>query len=47
MVTDTLPFRYAHYHSPGDTADKLDFDRMARVVQGIEHVVAGLVDDDR
>jgi hypothetical protein len=43
MVTDTAPFRYPHYHSASDTPDKLDYDRMARVVDGVERVVAGWV----
>jgi Zn-dependent M28 family amino/carboxypeptidase len=40
MVTDTAPFRYPHYHTPDDTADKLDYDRMARVVAGLADVLA-------
>jgi hypothetical protein len=39
MVTDTAPFRYPHYHTPEDTADKLDFERTARVVAGLERVI--------
>ena len=39
MITDTAPFRYPHYHEPTDTADKLDYDSMARVVVGLEHVI--------
>ncbi|HEV3028441.1 MAG TPA: M28 family peptidase [Planctomycetota bacterium] len=39
MVTDTAPFRYPHYHLPGDTPDKIDYDRCARVVDGVEEVV--------
>lgn len=42
MVTDTAPFRYAHYHTPSDTPDKLLYDRMARVVAGILRVVEDL-----
>lgn len=42
MVTDTAPFRYPHYHTENDTPDKLDYERMARVVAGIERVVAEL-----
>jgi hypothetical protein len=42
MITDTAPFRNPHYHRPTDTADKLDFERMARTVAGLEHVVAEL-----
>ena len=43
MVTDTAMFRYPHYHDPEDTIDKLDFERMARVVRGLEKVVGELV----
>lgn len=39
MVTDTAPFRTPYYHTPGDTPDKLDFDRMTRVVAGMTQVV--------
>lgn len=42
MVTDTAPFRYPHYHLESDTVDKLDFLRMARVVKGLEELVAEL-----
>jgi hypothetical protein len=40
MVTDTAPFRYAEYHTSGDTWEKLDYERMARVVTGLADVVA-------
>ena len=42
MVTDTAPFRFPHYHRRGDTPDKIDFDRSARVVAGLEQVVRDL-----
>jgi len=42
MVTDTAPFRYPHYHSSTDTPDKLDYDRFALVVSGLEKVIAEL-----
>ncbi len=42
MVTDTAPFRYPHYHTPQDTPDKLDYERLARVVKGLEGVVRDL-----
>jgi hypothetical protein len=42
MVTDTANFRYPYYHTPEDTVDKIDFERMARVVRGLGSVVAQL-----
>jgi len=42
MVTDTAPYRYPHYHQVTDTPDKLDYDRLARVVDGLTHVVVEL-----
>jgi hypothetical protein len=42
MVTDTAPFRNTHYHRASDTPDKLDYDRLARAVRGLEDVVAEL-----
>mgnify|MGYP005847466729 CR=1 FL=1 len=35
MVTDTALYRYPHYHSAEDTPDKLDYARLARVVEGL------------
>jgi Zn-dependent M28 family amino/carboxypeptidase len=40
MITDTAPYRYPYYHTPHDTPDKIDGARLARVVGGMEHVVA-------
>jgi Iap family predicted aminopeptidase len=42
MVTDTAPFRYPYYHSADDTPDKLDYDRFALVVSGMEKVIENL-----
>ena len=42
MVTDTAPFRYPHYHAASDTPDKLDYDRFALVVSGMQKVIADL-----
>ena len=42
MVTDTAPFRYPYYHTANDTVDKVSFDRMARVVEGIHRLVEEL-----
>ena len=43
MVTDTAPFRYAHYHAVSDMPDKIDYDRLARLVTGIESVIEELI----
>ena len=43
MITDTAPFRYPHYHAATDTPDKLDYDRFALVVSGVEKIIEGLV----
>lgn len=42
MVTDTAPYRYPHYHTAQDTPDKVDYERLALVVKGIEYVVRDL-----
>jgi hypothetical protein len=42
MVTDTALFRYAHYHMPHDTPDKVDYERTAQVVAGLARVVEEL-----
>jgi hypothetical protein len=39
MITDTALFRYPHYHRPTDTPDKVDVEKLARVVKGIERVI--------
>jgi len=43
MVTDTAPYRYPHYHSAGDTPDKVDYERLARVVTGLHRMLRDLV----
>ena len=45
MITDTAPFRYKYYHKPGDTPDKLDFDRMTLVVDALPSVIKALTDE--
>jgi hypothetical protein len=42
MVTDSALFRYPYYHKRDDTADKVNFDRTARVVEGLSQVVQRL-----
>jgi len=39
MITDTAPYRYPYYHSPDDTPDKIDYEKMVYVVQGIEKML--------
>ena len=39
MITDTAPFRYPHYHTAADSPDKVDYDRLARVISGLEQVI--------
>lgn len=46
MITDTAFYRYPHYHRASDTPDKLDYDRLARVVDGLISVVAELAEGD-
>jgi hypothetical protein len=43
MVTDTAPFRYPFYHTMKDTPDQVNYDRLARVVSGLERVIEELV----
>ncbi len=47
MVTDTAPFRYPHYHTAGDTPDKINYERMARLVTGLEKVIRDLVNSSQ
>jgi Zn-dependent M28 family amino/carboxypeptidase len=42
MVTDTAPYRYPHYHSGEDTPDKVDYERLARVVTGLHGMLREL-----
>ena len=35
MITDSAFYRNKNYHKPSDTADTLDFDRMAEVIKGL------------
>ncbi len=43
MITDTATFRNPSYHTPEDRPATLDYERMARVFEGIEAIVADLV----
>ncbi|HNB71467.1 MAG TPA: M28 family peptidase [Acidobacteriota bacterium] len=44
MITDTSFFRNANYHQKTDTADTLDYKRMAQVVEGVFAAVKELSD---
>lgn len=39
MVTDTSFYRNPHYHGPADTYEKLDYQRMAKVVESVFAVI--------
>ena len=42
MLTDTAFYRNPTYHGPGDTADTLDYGKMAQVVEGLVRAVGDL-----
>lgn len=44
MITDTAFFRYPHYHRVTDTPDKLDYERMARVTEGLARMLRDIVE---
>lgn len=41
MIEDFAPFRNTFSHTPHDTPNMVDFDKIARVVEGLAAVVAG------
>lgn len=45
MVTDTAPARNRCYHQACDTADRLDYQRLARAVAGLAHVIENVARD--
>jgi hypothetical protein len=45
MVTDTAPFRYAQYHTPPDTPDRVRYGPLAWVVAGLEKVIVDPASD--
>lgn len=42
MITDTAIFRYPHYHSKHDTPDKVNYEQMAKLFDGMTAVVSEL-----
>jgi Zn-dependent M28 family amino/carboxypeptidase len=45
MVTDTALFRYPYYHTAQDTPDRICYDYLTRVVDGLKLVLNDLVGD--
>jgi Zn-dependent M28 family amino/carboxypeptidase len=46
MVTDTAFHRYRHYHTAGDTPDKLSYAAFARATEGLYRAFAALASED-
>ncbi len=46
MVTDTALFRYAQYHTAADLPDVVDYERYARVVDGLVPLVIDLANGE-
>jgi Zn-dependent M28 family amino/carboxypeptidase len=44
MVTDTAFYRYRHYHRDSDTFEKLDYQSMAAVVEGLKEAILKLAE---
>jgi Zn-dependent M28 family amino/carboxypeptidase len=42
MVTDTAPYRYPYYHTAEDTPDKVNFEALGRVTEGLHATFQGL-----
>jgi hypothetical protein len=47
MITDTALFRNRYYHTQQDTPEKLDYEKMARVVAGIRKVAESLANESQ
>jgi Zn-dependent M28 family amino/carboxypeptidase len=46
MVTDTALYRYPYYHTAADTPDKVNYDALARVTDGLGAVIMDLARSD-
>ncbi|MEN8175271.1 MAG: M28 family peptidase [Pseudomonadota bacterium] len=46
MVTDTAFFRNPNYHEASDTAETLDYGRLASLTLGLDQALAALADED-
>lgn len=43
MVTDTALYRYPYYHTPEDTPEKVDYNKLARITFGLEKTIRQLL----
>ena len=44
MITDTAPYRYPWYHTAQDTPDKVDYEALATVTEGLVGMVGELTE---
>lgn len=47
MLTDTAFYRNTEYHGAGDTPERLDYTRMAKVVVGLYEAIKKLLEEER
>lgn len=47
MVTDTAPFRIDTYHKPSDLPETLNYEDMARVVDGLDKTIAAMAGEQK
>ena len=47
MVTDTAFYRNKNYHNQNDLPSTLDYDKMTRVVYGLQAAILDLVDENK
>ena len=45
MITDTAPYRYPYYHTARDTPDKVKYQELARVTDGLLAVIEALANE--
>jgi hypothetical protein len=43
MITDTALFRYREYHTPADTPDQVDYEKLGRITLGLEQTLRDLL----
>jgi hypothetical protein len=46
MITDTAPYRYPYYHRMQDTPDKIDYEKMTRVISGLKKLIEILANEN-